>query len=61
MIEWLKGKKTYITAVLGMLATGIAYLNGEVGGAVAIAAIWTALQTAFLRAGITTAVTKATA
>ena len=52
MIEWLKGKKTYLVCVAGILAAVIGYLNGEISMAQAIEAIFIAIGGITLRAGV---------
>ena len=57
--EFLKGKKTYITAAIGLLGAVIAWADGQMGGVALIAAIWAAVQSCFIRAGVANEVTKA--
>ncbi len=48
----LQGKKTYMTAVGGILATVGAYLSGEVELGTMISVVTTSLLALFLRKGI---------
>ena len=57
--EWLKGKKAYITAAIGLLGAVAAWADGQIGGVALLAALWAAAQTCFIRAGIGNEVTKA--
>ena len=50
--EFLKGKKTYLTAAIGLLGAVIAWADGDIGGLGLAAAAWAAVQTCFIRAGI---------
>lgn len=49
---FLKGKKTYITAALGVLGAVGLYLTGEADLATALQTIIAALSAAFIRNGI---------
>jgi hypothetical protein len=57
--EFLKGKKTYIGAAIGLLGAVMAWADGQIGGVGLAAAAWAAVQTCFIRAGVDTAVQKA--
>ncbi len=59
IIEWLKGKKSYIVCVLGILTAIVAYLNGAITMTQAIEAIWTAIAGITIRAGVTKSGTTA--
>ena len=50
--EFLRGKKTYITAVIGLLGAVVAWADGQIDTVSLLAATWAAAQTVFLRAGI---------
>ena len=50
--EFLKGKKTYITAAIGLLGAVVAWADGQIDGVALLAAIWAAAQACFIRAGI---------
>ncbi len=50
--EFLKGKKTYITAAIGLLGAVVAWADGQIDGVALLAAVWAAAQTVFIRAGI---------
>lgn len=45
------GKKTYLTAVIGILTALVAWGGGELTDWQAITAVWVALQVIFVRAG----------
>ena len=57
--EFLKGKKAYITAAVGLLGAITAWADGQIGGVALLAAVWAAAQTCFIRAGIGNEVQKA--
>jgi len=57
--EFLKGKKTYITAAIGLLGAVVAWADGSIEITGLLAAIWAALSTCFIRSGVDTAVRKA--
>ena len=57
--EFLKGKKAYITAAIGLLGAVIAWADGQIDGVALAAAVWAAAQTVFLRAGIANEAQKA--
>jgi hypothetical protein len=50
--EFLKGKKTYITAVIGLLGAVVAWADGQMTGMALLAAVWAVAQTVFIRAGV---------
>jgi hypothetical protein len=50
--DFLKGKKTYITAAIGILGAVAAWSDGQINGVGLAATVWAALQTCFIRAGI---------
>jgi len=50
--EWLKGKKSYLLGLAGVLTVAAAWASGELNLTEALAGLWAALQTIFLRAGI---------
>lgn len=56
--ELLKGKKAYITAVIGLAGAVVAWADGQMSGAGLLAAIWAAAQACFIRAGIANEVQK---
>ena len=56
--EFLKGKKAYITAVIGLAGAVVAWADGQLSGTGLLAATWAAAQTVFIRAGIANEVTK---
>lgn len=57
--DFLKGKKTYITAAIGLLGALAAFGDGQIDLTGLIAAAWAATQTCFIRAGIATEIAKA--
>ena len=57
--EFLKGKKAYITAAIGLLGAVVAWADGQIGGVALLAAVWAAAQACFIRAGIANEVAKA--
>ncbi len=48
----IRGKKAYILGVAGIVTTIVAWASGEVTDVTAITAIFIAIQTMFIRAGI---------
>ena len=56
---FLKGKKAYITAAIGLAGAVVAWADGQIGTAGLLAAVWAAAQAMFIRAGIANEVTKA--
>ena len=56
--EILKGKKTYLTAAVGVLGAVLAWSQGQLDVAGLLAAVWAAAQSCFIRAGIDNAVQK---
>ena len=57
--EFLKGKKAYITAAIGLLGATIAWADGQIDTVALLAAVWAAAQTVFIRAGVANEVAKA--
>jgi len=57
--EFLRGKKAYLTAAIGLLGAVAAWADGQIGNVGLLAAVWAAAQTAFIRAGIANEVSKA--
>jgi hypothetical protein len=57
--EFLRGKKAYLTAAIGLLGAVIAWADGDINGVALLAAIWAAAQACFIRAGIANEVAKA--
>jgi hypothetical protein len=57
--DFLKGKKTYITAAIGLIGAIVAWSDGQIDMAGLIAAAWAAAQTCFIRAGVATEARKA--
>ncbi len=56
--EFLKGKKTYITAAIGLLCALAAFGDGQIDAMALAAAAWAAVQTCFIRAGVANAAVK---
>jgi len=57
--EFLKGKKVYITAAIGLLGAVVAWADGQIDTVALLAAVWAAAQACFIRAGIANEVAKA--
>jgi len=57
--EFLKGKKAYIAAAIGLLDAVVAWADGQINGVALLAAVWAAAQACFIRAGIANEVAKA--
>ena len=57
--EFLKGKKAYITAAIGLLGAVVAWADGQIDTVALLAAVWAAAQVCFIRAGIANEVAKA--
>jgi len=57
--EFLKGKKAYITAAIGLLGAVVAWADGQIDTVALLAAVWAAAQACFIRAGIANEVAKA--
>ena len=53
---WLSGKKTYLTALIGVLGALAAFGDHQIDFTALVAAIWAAAQTCFIRAGVQKAV-----
>ena len=49
---WFSGKKTYIAAFVGVVGVVAGYLTGDLGLTTALAGGWVAVQSIFLRMGI---------
>jgi hypothetical protein len=55
---WLSGKKTYLTAAIGVLGALAAFGDHQIDVTALIAAIWAAAQTCFIRAGVQKAINQ---
>lgn len=55
MREWLKGKKTFLTAAAGILGAIAAWSDGAIETAKLVELIWEAGLAVFIRAGVGTA------
>ncbi|MFA6134551.1 MAG: hypothetical protein WC869_11105 [Phycisphaerae bacterium] len=56
--DFLRGKKAYITAAIGLAGAVLAWADGQIDNVALLAAIWAALQACFIRAGIGNEVRK---
>jgi hypothetical protein len=56
--EFLKGKKAYITAAIGLAGAVLAWADGDINGTALLAAMWAAAQACFIRAGISNEAAK---
>ncbi len=56
--DFLKGKKSYITAGIGLLGAVAAWADGQIDGVALLPAAWAAAQTCFIRVGIADELTK---
>lgn len=52
LLNWLKGKKTYILVALGVVYAVSGYYTGNLDGQAALEIIWVALMGGTVRAGI---------
>jgi len=57
--EFLRGKRSYIVAVAGLLGAVVAWADSQISTTGLLAAIWAAAQACFIRAGIANEVAKA--
>jgi small-conductance mechanosensitive channel len=55
---FLQGKKTYITAAIGLLGALAAWADGQIDTVALLASVWAAAQAIFIRAGIASEVAK---
>ena len=58
---FLKGKKAYIAAAIGLLGAVVAWADGQIDGLALLAAVWAAAQAVFIRAGIANEVKRVSA
>lgn len=49
---FLAGKKTYLTALAGIVAAVLGWTQGEIDDPAFIAALWAAIMAVFMRAGV---------
>lgn len=56
--DFLRGKKAYITAAIGLAGAVVAWADGQIDSVALLAAIWAAAQACFIRAGIANEVQK---
>ena len=54
----LSGKKTYVTAIVGVITAVAAHLTGEMEFSDMVRTIWVAVMAIFLRNGLTKEVAK---
>jgi len=57
--DFLRGKKTYLTAAFGLFGAVIAWADGDINLTALLAALWAAAQACFLRAGVANEAAKA--
>ncbi|MFB3894427.1 MAG: hypothetical protein ACE15C_20695 [Phycisphaerae bacterium] len=58
--NFLRGKKTYITAAIGLLGAVVAWADGDMSTMSLLGAAWAAVQACFIRAGLANEIDKAT-
>jgi len=56
--EFLRGRKSYIMAAIGLAAAVVAWSENEISGTGLLAAAWAAVQACFIRAGISNEIAK---
>ncbi len=56
--DFLKGKKTYFTAAIGLLSALAAWADGQITATGLLASAWAAAQACFLRAGLANEIAK---
>ncbi|MCL2640590.1 MAG: hypothetical protein FWD53_07090 [Phycisphaerales bacterium] len=56
--EFLRGRRTYVTAAIGLLGAILAWADGQIEMMGLLAAIWAAAQACFIRAGISNEAAK---
>jgi len=56
--EFLKGKKAYIMAAVGLVGAVVAWADGQIDTLGLLAAVWAAAQAVFIRAGVSNEVKK---
>lgn len=56
--DFLRGKKAYLTAAIGLLGAVVAWADGQIDTVAMLAAAWAAAQTVFIRAGIANELSK---
>jgi hypothetical protein len=56
---FLQGKKTYITAAIGLLGAVAAWADGQIDTVALLASVWAAAQAIFIRAGVSNEIQKA--
>ena len=56
--EFLKGKKAYMTAAIGLLGAVIAWADGDINTTALLVAVWAAAQAVFIRAGVANEVNR---
>ena len=57
--EFLRGKKAYVTAAIGLLGAVAAWADGQIDNVSPLAAVWATAQACFIRAGIANEAQKA--
>ena len=56
--KFLKGKKTYITAAIGLLGAVVVWADGQIDTVALLAAVWATAQGCFIRVGVADEVQK---
>lgn len=56
--DFLKGKKTYLTAAIGIIGAVIAWADGDITAIGLATSLWAAASTCFIRAAIPAAPQK---
>jgi quinol-cytochrome oxidoreductase complex cytochrome b subunit len=56
--DWLRGRKTYITAAIGVLGALAAFADHQIDLPGLLAAVWAAAMVCFNRAGVNNAVNQ---
>jgi hypothetical protein len=58
VLEFLKGKKAYLTAIIAILTAVVARVDGLIDNTALVSAVLAALSVIFIRSGVTTEVNK---
>ncbi len=56
--KWLKGKKAYVMAAIGLAGAVVAWSDGQIDTLALLASVWAAVQAICIRAGLDNAVAK---
>jgi len=57
--DWLRGRKAYLTAAIGLLGAVVAWADGSIDTMGLLTAVWVAVQACAIRAGIAKAASPA--